>query len=45
MSTGGQSDQGYGSKDELLKDDAEVHVPEEQAAGGGITKTRVQTEG
>uniref|UniRef100_A0A452RE14 DENN domain containing 4C n=1 Tax=Ursus americanus TaxID=9643 RepID=A0A452RE14_URSAM len=42
--SGGQSDQGYGSKDELLKDDAEVHVPEEQAAGGGITKTRVQTE-
>uniref|UniRef100_A0A452URH0 DENN domain containing 4C n=1 Tax=Ursus maritimus TaxID=29073 RepID=A0A452URH0_URSMA len=44
FSTGGQSDQGYGSKDELLKDDAEVHVPEEQAAGEGITKTRVQTE-
>uniref|UniRef100_A0A452UR13 DENN domain containing 4C n=1 Tax=Ursus maritimus TaxID=29073 RepID=A0A452UR13_URSMA len=42
--SGGQSDQGYGSKDELLKDDAEVHVPEEQAAGEGITKTRVQTE-
>ncbi|XP_068944019.1 DENN domain-containing protein 4C isoform X2 [Petaurus breviceps papuanus] len=28
-STGGQSDQGYGSKDELIKDDAEsLHVPE-----------------
>ncbi|KAH0513326.1 DENN domain-containing protein 4C [Microtus ochrogaster] len=28
-STGGQSDQGYGSKDELVKEDAEVHAPEE----------------
>ncbi|XP_059110493.1 DENN domain-containing protein 4C [Peromyscus eremicus] len=28
-STGGQSDQGYGSKDELIKEDAEVHAPEE----------------
>ncbi|XP_021505443.1 DENN domain-containing protein 4C isoform X2 [Meriones unguiculatus] len=27
--SGGQSDQGYGSKDELVKEDAEVHVPEE----------------
>ncbi|KAF4025339.1 hypothetical protein G4228_017299 [Cervus hanglu yarkandensis] len=38
-STGGQSDQGYGSKDELLKDDAEIHVPEEQMSGDLITKT------
>ncbi|XP_068830182.1 DENN domain-containing protein 4C isoform X8 [Capricornis sumatraensis] len=38
-STGGQSDQGYGSKDELLKDDAEIHVPEEQISGDLITKT------
>lgn len=37
--TGGQSDQGYGSKDELLKDDAEIHVPEEQMSGDLITKT------
>uniref|UniRef100_A0A8C2QDK9 DENN domain containing 4C n=1 Tax=Cricetulus griseus TaxID=10029 RepID=A0A8C2QDK9_CRIGR len=28
-STGGQSDQGYGSKDELVKEDAEVPAPEE----------------
>ncbi|KAL6050945.1 hypothetical protein STEG23_009303, partial [Scotinomys teguina] len=28
-STGGQSDQGYGSKDELVKEDAELHAPEE----------------
>lgn len=28
-STGGQSDQGYGSKDELVKEDAEVRAPEE----------------
>ncbi|XP_075801856.1 DENN domain-containing protein 4C isoform X2 [Microtus pennsylvanicus] len=27
--SGGQSDQGYGSKDELVKEDAEVHAPEE----------------
>ncbi|KAF3814242.1 hypothetical protein GH733_018341 [Mirounga leonina] len=32
FSTGGQSDQGYGSKDELIKDEADIHVPEEQAA-------------
>uniref|UniRef100_F7DSP1 DENN domain containing 4C n=1 Tax=Equus caballus TaxID=9796 RepID=F7DSP1_HORSE len=43
-STGGQSDQGYGSKDELRKDDAEIHVPEEQIARELITKTKVQTE-
>ncbi|KAK2497755.1 hypothetical protein MC885_014923, partial [Smutsia gigantea] len=43
-STGGQSDQGYGSKDELLKDDAEIHVPEEQEARELITKTKVQPE-
>ncbi|XP_048972122.1 DENN domain-containing protein 4C isoform X3 [Canis lupus dingo] len=42
--SGGQSDQGYGSKDELLKDDAEIHVPEERAAREVITKTKVQTE-
>ncbi|XP_031517594.1 DENN domain-containing protein 4C isoform X3 [Papio anubis] len=43
-STGGQSDQGYGSKDELIKDDAEIHVPEEQATRELITKTKMQTE-
>lgn len=43
--TGGQSDQGYGSKDELIKDDAEIHVPEEQVARELITKIKVQTEG
>lgn len=43
--TGGQSDQGYGSKDELIKDDAEIHVPEEHAARELISKTKVQTEG
>lgn len=43
-STGGQSDQGYGSKDELIKDDAEIHVPEGQVSGDLITKTKVQTE-
>ncbi|XP_047279542.1 DENN domain-containing protein 4C isoform X3 [Homo sapiens] len=42
--SGGQSDQGYGSKDELIKDDAEIHVPEEQAARELITKTKMQTE-
>uniref|UniRef100_A0A2K5QLQ5 DENN domain containing 4C n=1 Tax=Cebus imitator TaxID=2715852 RepID=A0A2K5QLQ5_CEBIM len=42
--SGGQSDQGYGSKDELIKDDAEIHVPEEQAAKELITKTEMQTE-
>lgn len=42
---GGQSDQGYGSKDEVLKDDAEIHVPEEQEARELITKTKVPTEG
>lgn len=45
FSVGGQSDQGYGSKDELIKDDAEVHVPEEQIARELITKTKVQIEG
>ncbi|XP_069332606.1 DENN domain-containing protein 4C [Eulemur rufifrons] len=43
-STGGQSDQGYGSKDELIKDDAEIHVPEEQAARELITTTKLQKE-
>ncbi|ELK29327.1 DENN domain-containing protein 4C [Myotis davidii] len=43
-STGGQSDQGYGSKDELIKDDAEIHVAEEQLARELITKTKVQIE-
>ncbi|XP_023389485.1 DENN domain-containing protein 4C isoform X2 [Pteropus vampyrus] len=42
--SGGQSDQGYGSKDELIKDDAEIHVPEEQVARELITKIKVQTE-
>ncbi|XP_042819401.1 DENN domain-containing protein 4C isoform X4 [Panthera tigris] len=42
--SGGQSDQGYGSKDELIKDDAEIHMPEEQVARELITKTKVQTE-
>lgn len=28
-STGGQSDQGYGSKDELVKEDADIHALEE----------------
>uniref|UniRef100_A0A2K6A962 DENN domain containing 4C n=1 Tax=Mandrillus leucophaeus TaxID=9568 RepID=A0A2K6A962_MANLE len=42
--SGGQSDQGYGSKDELIKDDAEIHVPEEQATRELITKTKMQTE-
>lgn len=43
--TGGQSDQGYGSKDELIKEDAEINVPEEQVARELITKTKMQTEG
>ncbi|KAM9206937.1 DENN domain-containing protein 4C isoform 1-T1 [Dugong dugon] len=43
-STGGQSDQGYGSKDELRKDDAEIHVPEEQVARELTTGTKMQTE-
>ncbi|XP_037351018.1 DENN domain-containing protein 4C isoform X2 [Talpa occidentalis] len=42
--SGGQSDQGYGSKDELIKDDTEIHVSEEQIARELITKTKVQTE-
>ncbi|XP_077621206.1 DENN domain-containing protein 4C isoform X2 [Crocuta crocuta] len=42
--SGGQSDQGYGSKDELIKDDAEIHMPEEQVARELITKAKVQTE-
>lgn len=45
FSTGGQSDQGYGSKDELRKDDAEIHMPEEQAARDVIPKMKVHTEG
>ncbi|XP_036290034.2 DENN domain-containing protein 4C isoform X3 [Pipistrellus kuhlii] len=42
--SGGQSDQGYGSKDELIKDDTEINVPEEQVAKELITKTKMQTE-
>ncbi|XP_004677741.1 PREDICTED: DENN domain-containing protein 4C [Condylura cristata] len=42
--SGGQSDQGYGSKDELIKDDTEIHMPEEQIARELINKTNVQTE-
>ncbi|XP_064346247.1 DENN domain-containing protein 4C isoform X4 [Camelus dromedarius] len=42
--SGGQSDQGYGSKDELIKDDAEIHVPQEQISRETITKTKVQTD-
>ncbi|XP_072815445.1 DENN domain-containing protein 4C isoform X2 [Vicugna pacos] len=42
--SGGQSDQGYGSKDELIKDDAEIHVPQEQISREAITKTKVQTD-
>ncbi|XP_058421847.1 DENN domain-containing protein 4C isoform X2 [Diceros bicornis minor] len=42
--SGGQSDQGYGSKDELIKDDSEIHVPEEQVARELKTKTKVQKE-
>ncbi|XP_006864533.1 PREDICTED: DENN domain-containing protein 4C [Chrysochloris asiatica] len=41
--SGGQSDQGYGSKDELIKEDAEIHVPEE-VARELTTKTKMQTE-
>nr|XP_013010521.1 DENN domain-containing protein 4C [Cavia porcellus] len=41
-SAGGQSDQGYGSKDELIKDG--IHVPEEEAAQELITKTKVGKE-
>lgn len=43
-STGGQSDQGYGSKDELIKDDVKIHVPEVKVTRELITKTKVQTE-
>ncbi|MBZ3870535.1 DENN domain-containing protein 4C [Sciurus carolinensis] len=43
-STGGQSDQGYGSKDELIKDEAEIHVPEEHIAPELVTKMKVQVE-
>ncbi|XP_062064131.1 DENN domain-containing protein 4C isoform X3 [Lepus europaeus] len=42
--SGGQSDQGYGSKDELIKDDVKIHVPEVKVARELITKTKVQTE-
>ncbi|XP_023571586.1 DENN domain-containing protein 4C isoform X2 [Octodon degus] len=41
-STGGQSDQGYGSKDELTKDG--FHVPEEAAAPELITEAKVGKE-
>uniref|UniRef100_A0A8C2V6Q2 DENN domain containing 4C n=2 Tax=Chinchilla lanigera TaxID=34839 RepID=A0A8C2V6Q2_CHILA len=41
-STGGQSDQGYGSKDELIKDG--IHVPKEEVAQELITKTKVGKE-
>ncbi|KAM4877308.1 DENN domain-containing protein 4C isoform 1-T1 [Thomomys bottae] len=43
-STGGQSDQGYGSKDELIKDDTETHVSKEQMAQVLVTKTEVQLQ-
>ncbi|XP_040819087.1 DENN domain-containing protein 4C isoform X2 [Ochotona curzoniae] len=43
-STGGQSDQGYGSKDELVKEETKVHVPEEKLARELIAKTKVETE-
>ncbi|XP_075416095.1 DENN domain-containing protein 4C isoform X2 [Tenrec ecaudatus] len=43
-STGGQSDQGYGSKDELIKDDAEVPVPEEDTATESATDMKMHTE-
>ncbi|XP_051853398.1 DENN domain-containing protein 4C [Antechinus flavipes] len=44
-STGGQSDQGYGSKDELIKDDAEsLHVPEAHVEEELLTKTKVQED-
>ncbi|XP_020822957.1 DENN domain-containing protein 4C isoform X2 [Phascolarctos cinereus] len=44
-STGGQSDQGYGSKDELIKDDAEsVHVPEAHVEEELLTKTKAQRD-
>ncbi|XP_023363938.1 DENN domain-containing protein 4C isoform X2 [Otolemur garnettii] len=42
--SGGQSDQGYGSKDELIKDDAEGHVTKEQVTRELITKTKLQKE-
>ncbi|XP_045145042.1 DENN domain-containing protein 4C isoform X2 [Echinops telfairi] len=42
-STGGQSDQGYGSKDELIKGDAEVPVPEEDAATQSTANMKVHT--
>ncbi|XP_020038007.2 DENN domain-containing protein 4C isoform X3 [Castor canadensis] len=41
---GGHSDQGYGSKDELIKEDAEIHMLEEQVVQELLTKTKVQTE-
>ncbi|KAM5183156.1 DENN domain-containing protein 4C isoform 4-T4 [Callospermophilus lateralis] len=43
-STGGQSDQGYGSKDELIKDEAEIHVPEEHISPELVTKMNMQVE-
>ncbi|XP_021085273.1 DENN domain-containing protein 4C isoform X3 [Mesocricetus auratus] len=42
-STGGQSDQGYGSKDELVKEDAEVPAPEEQESQD-LTATELHIE-
>ncbi|XP_053427898.1 DENN domain-containing protein 4C isoform X2 [Nycticebus coucang] len=42
--SGGQSDQGYGSKDELIKDDTESHVTEEQVTRELITETKLQKE-
>nr|XP_045004620.1 DENN domain-containing protein 4C isoform X1 [Jaculus jaculus] len=44
LSTGGQSDQGYGSKDELLKEDADIHASEEQVARDLITATPLRIE-
>ncbi|XP_005074333.1 DENN domain-containing protein 4C isoform X2 [Mesocricetus auratus] len=41
--SGGQSDQGYGSKDELVKEDAEVPAPEEQESQD-LTATELHIE-
>ncbi|XP_072453146.1 DENN domain-containing protein 4C isoform X2 [Notamacropus eugenii] len=44
-STGGQSDQGYGSKDELIKDDAEsLHVTEAHVEEELLAKTKAQRD-
>ncbi|XP_074055991.1 DENN domain-containing protein 4C isoform X3 [Macrotis lagotis] len=41
--SGGQSDQGYGSKDELIKEDAEnLHVPEAHTEEELLTNTKAQ---